>query len=428
MVVVEQGKILDILPYDARGNFRIHDIEDASLLPGLIDPHVHINEPGRTHWEGFDTATKAAIAGGITTLVDMPLNSSPVTISTSALKEKKNATLGQLHANVGFWGGLVPGNEHEVENLIEEGVLGFKGFLTHSGIDEFPNVTEKELRQTLPIIARYGLPVLLHCELSEKNEAWKTADKRIYANYLASRPRHWEDNAVKLAISLAEKYKVHIHIVHLSSSDSIAHIAEAKKRGVNITVETAQHYLFFNAENIPDGATQFKCAPPIRELENNLKLWEALKEGIIDFVATDHSPAPPELKQLSSGDFSSAWGGIASLQFAFSALWTAAEKKGHELEEVVQWLCEKPSHLIDQHSRGGIRIGAAADLVVMDTEKEFEVEQKTILHKHKTTPYLHHTLKGKVKETYIAGEKVYDRGAFTALNKGKIISHPNGAA
>ncbi|WP_460503408.1 allantoinase AllB, partial [Hymenobacter agri] len=323
-ILIENGRISALLPYEAEVAGEVMDVGHRAILPGVIDPHVHINEPGRTDWEGFNTATRASLAGGLTSLVDMPLNSAPVTTSVANLALKKAATRGQLHCNVGFWGGVVPGNAAEIEPLIAAGVLGFKAFLTHSGIDDFPNATEEDLRRVMPILAKHQLPLLVHCELSEDNDDWKQHDHRSYPNYLASRPKKWEDDAIAMMIRLCEETSCWVHIVHLSSADSIAPIAAARSRGLPLTVETGQHYLYFNAEDIRDGQTQFKCAPPIRERENNDQLWAALQAGIIDFVATDHSPAPPDLKQLASGDFTTAWGGIASLQLALPVLWTAA--------------------------------------------------------------------------------------------------------
>ncbi len=367
VVLIEQGKIAAITNELPQGNFPIEDIGDNVLMAGIVDPHVHINEPGRTDWEGFDTATKAALAGGITSLVEMPLNASPVTTTVKAFEEKINAAKGKLHTNCGFWGGIIPGNEKEIEPLIEkarlndtvgQGVLGFKAFLTHSGIDEFPNVTEEDLRKAMPIIAKHNLPLLVHCELSDQSLHSPLTINR-YNDYLQSRPKNWEDNAIALMIRLCEEFNCRTHIVHLSSADSIEQIVKAKQKGLPITVETAQHYLYFIAEQIKDGRTEFKCAPPIREKENNTKLWQALKEGIIDFVATDHSPAPSEMKETASGDFMKAWGGIASLQFALPVLWTAAQKNNGSLSDVAKWLCEKPALLpsikIKRKNRSGLR-------------------------------------------------------------------------
>lgn len=421
VVLLKNGKIADVSDDIPSGNLPVTDIGNKVLMPGVVDPHVHINEPGRTDWEGFDTATKAAIAGGITTLVDMPLNSSPVTTTDKGFDEKLQSTKGQLHTNCGFWGGLVPGNENEIEPLIEKGVLGFKAFLTHSGIDEFPNVAESNLRKAMPLIAKYGLPLLVHCELSTPTH-YSPPSTHLYKDYLTSRPKQWEDDAIALMIRLCREFNCRTHIVHLSSANSIGQIAKAKKEGLPLTVETGQHYLFFNAESIKDGQTQFKCAPPIREKENNERLWQALKEGIIDFVATDHSPAPPAMKQLTSGDFMKAWGGISSIQFALPVLWTAAKKHGCSPDDIAGWLCEKPAQLPGlQDSKGKIQKGHDADLVVWDPEKSFTVTENMIHHRHKITPYLNEELCGVVEQTYIKGELVFDKGSFTGLNKGTII-------
>jgi len=422
VVVIKDGLIVDITDdFPANDNCQRIDINDKVLMAGIIDPHVHINEPGRTDWEGFDTATKAAIAGGITTLADMPLNSSPVTTTANAFDKKINATKNQLHTNCGFWGGIIPGNENDIEPLIEKGVLGFKAFLVHSGIDEFPNITEADLRKVMPFIAKHNLPLLVHCELTD-NHKLPTGNPQSYKNYLLSRPPKWEDDAIALMIHLCEEYSCRVHVVHLSSSGSIEQIAKAKQKGLPITVETGQHYLYFNAEQIKDGKTQFKCAPPIREKENNEKLWNALKEGIIDFVATDHSPSPPDLKQLQSGDFMKAWGGIASLQFALPALWTAAKKRNCNINDMAKWLCENPAKLIGkQNNKGKIQKGFDADLVVWDDKNTFTVSEQMILHKHTITPYLYEELNGIIEKTFLGGEKVLDNGALTQLNKGKLL-------
>ncbi|WP_020601553.1 allantoinase AllB [Spirosoma spitsbergense] len=420
VVLVKDGRIADVLSELPAGfDADVIEIQDSVLMPGIIDPHVHINEPGRTDWEGFDTATKAAIAGGVTTLIDMPLNASPVTTTADAFDQKLAATEGKLHTNCGFWGGLIPGNTSEIEKLIAKGVLGFKAFLTHSGIDEFPNVMEADLRKAMPIIARHGLPLLVHCELST-NEKLATGDVRSYANYLSSRPGVWEDNAIALILRLCEEYNCRTHIVHLSSASSIEPIADAKRRGLPLTVETGQHYLFFNAETIPDGQTQFKCAPPIREKENNDRLWAALREGIIDFVATDHSPAPPDLKQMKSGNFMTAWGGIASLQLSLPVLWTAARQRGFGVAEIAGWLSEKPAQLAGVSTRKGtIETGYDADLVVWNPEKSFTVLADQLYHKHKMTPYLNEELYGVIEQTYLGGVPVFSHGSITQLNAGK---------
>ena len=422
VILIDKGIIIDVVnQLPTTDNIELIELGSKLLMPGVIDPHVHINEPGRTEWEGFDTATKAALAGGITTLVDMPLNSSPVTTSAIAFDEKIAAIKNKLHTNVGLWGGIIPGNDKEIEPLIQKGVLGFKAFLTHSGIDDFPNATEDDLRKAMPIIAKYNLPLLVHCELTDDEQRAKGIPQS-YQNYLQSRPKIWEDDAIAMMIRLCKEFNCRTHIVHLSSADSLEQIAAAKQKGLPLTVETGQHYLYFSAEEIKDGQTQFKCAPPIREKENNDKLWQALKDGLIDFVATDHSPATPDLKELLTGNFMKAWGGIASLQFALPVLWTAAKKRNATFNDMAKWLCENPAKLIGkENSKGKIAKGFDADLIVLDDEKTFVVTTEIILHKHKTTPYLNEQLFAVVEQTYLAGEKVYEEGKFVELNKGKII-------
>ncbi|MEN9571071.1 MAG: allantoinase AllB [Bacteroidota bacterium] len=422
VVLVQNGVITQV----TMGNSRppgVHCIElgNQLLMPGVVDTHVHINEPGRTEWEGFDTITRAAIAGGVTTLVDMPLNASPVTVTANYFNEKLAAAHGQLHCNVGFWGGIVPGNTADIAPLIQKGVLGFKAFLTHSGIDDFPNVTGDDLKLAMPILAKHQMPLLVHCELTD-NQTRATGNPLQYQNYLNSRPKKWEDDAIALMIQLCQAYHCRVHIVHLSSAESLEQIILAKSRGLPLTVETAQHYLYFCAEDIKDGQTQFKCAPPIRESANNKQLWLALKEGLIDMVATDHSPATPALKQTESGNFMQAWGGIASIQYALPVLWTAARERGCSMQQVAQWLCQKPALLAGlHHKKGSIAAGFDADLVVLDDEKSFVVEDASCLHRHKLSPYNGERLYGVVQQTYLAGQLVYEEGSVLALNKGKII-------
>ena len=425
-VLITHGTITGVLPtIDSGYEYDIIDAGNNAVMPGVIDPHVHINQPGRTEWEGFETATKAAITGGVTMLVDMPLNSSPVTTTVAALEEKMAASVSCINTNVGFWGGIVPGNENEIKGLSANGVLGFKAFLTHSGIDDFPNVTEDDLRKAMPMIARYGLPLLVHCELADDMQKVSSTmlgniNPRSYNEYLISRPMDWEDKAIAMMIRLCEEFNCRVHIVHLSSANSIEQITSAKNKGLPLTVETAQHYLYFSAETIPDGNTAYKCAPPIREKANNDLLWQALKNGIIDFVATDHSPAPPELKALETGDFSKAWGGISSIQFALPVLWTAARQRGFSLNDLAKWLCENPAKLSGQKRKGKIEIGYDADLLILNDQQSFIVTEEIIQHRHKVTPYLGETLIGVVLQTYLKGELVFDNGKITS-HKGEII-------
>ncbi len=423
-ICIQAGKIVDILENVAdfpEDPLLVDDLGELLVMPGVVDPHVHINEPGRTEWEGFDTASKAALAGGITSLVDMPLNSSPVTTNPAAFGEKLKATQGKLHTNIGFWGGVVPGNIREVEALIALGVLGFKAFLTHSGIDDFPNVQEADLRLVMPLLARHNMPLLVHCELPDSIRR-TPGDPCSYGNYLASRPSCWEVDAISLMLRLAAEYNCSVHIVHLSAASAIPLIEEARHQHIPVSVETAQHYLYFSAEDIPDRNTIFKCAPPIREKANNDKLWEAMERGIIDFVATDHSPSTPGLKEIASGNLLKAWGGIASLQFALPVLWTAAGKRKITMEKVVEWLCEKPAAFIGKGNlKGKIVEGFDADLVVFDDKASFRVNESIILHKHKITPYLNEELTGVVRQTYVGGAKVYENGQVIAFNKGSLI-------
>ena len=399
------------------------DIGDSLLMPGLVDPHVHLNEPGRADWEGFATGTRSAAAGGITTLVDMPLNSSPVTTTATAFDKKAIAAEGQLQVDCGFWGGIVPGNHTHIEPMIAKGVLGFKAFLTHSGIDEFPNVTEADLHKAMPIIARHNTPLLVHCELSANLQPQPGTDERSYQHYLSTRPKDWEDEAIALMIRLCEQYNCRVHIVHLSSANSIAPIKQAKEKGLPITVETAQHYLYFNAEEIPDAQTAYKCAPPIREKANNEQLWQALQDGIIDFVATDHSPAPPAMKEMASGNLMKAWGGIASLQLALPILWTAARKRNIPVTNMAKWLSTNPAILPGLNKRKGkIAQGYKADLFVWDPNKEFTVTAEQLHHKHKITPYLNQQLYGVVEQTWLSGKLIFNQGNFPSLNNGKIVT------
>ena len=397
----------------------VEDVGDLVLMPGIVDSHVHINDPG-TDWEGFDSATKAAAAGGITTLVDMPLNSLPVTTDADSFKSKLDAAKGKLNVDCGFWGGIVPDNADKIPELLQAGVLGIKAFLIDSGLKEFPHVIESDLRKGMNAIAESGLPLLVHSELNTGNELVIVNN---YPELLASRPRKWENDAIALLIQLCEEYNCRTHIVHLSSSESIVQIAEAKSRGLPLTVETCPHYLYFNSEDIPANDTSFKCAPPIREKENNELLWKAIKEGVIDLVVTDHSPAPPELKAKS---YNEAWGGIASLQFSLPVFWTAAKKHGLTLENVSALMCEKPAILAGIGNRKGkIGAGYQADFCIWDPDTEFTVDEEMIEHRHKMTPYLGEKLKGVVKQIYLKGEKIYDEGAFVSLAQGEIILAEN---
>lgn len=395
---VQNGVIVEIGGYDESSD---GDLGDLAILPGLVDPHVHINEPGRTEWEGFVTATQAAAAGGVTALVDMPLNSSPVTTTVAALDAKRHATKGKLHVDVGFYAGLVPGNEAEIPALLDAGVLGVKAFLCHSGIDEFPAATEKELRAAMPVLAERGIPLLVHAEIESAVPVMQ--DGRSYADYLASRPATFEREAIELLIDLCRETGCRTHIVHLADAESLPMIRAAKDEGLPLTVETAPHYLTFAAEDVPDGATQYKCAPPIRDAANRAGLWQGLADGVIDFIATDHSPCPPELKRLDQGRFDLAWGGISSLQLTLPAVWTEAKQRGHSLDEVVRWLCSAPAKFVGRES--SLTVGAAANLVVFDPDATFVVQGAQLLHRHPVTPYDGRRLQGVVQRTYLRGQQ-----------------------
>ncbi|MBL7954024.1 MAG: allantoinase AllB [Flavobacteriales bacterium] len=418
-LIIADGKIRDVLHgRTEQEGIPFESVGDKVIMPGVIDAHVHINEPGRTEWEGFETATKAAAAGGITTLIEMPLNASPVTTTVEALKFKLDAAKGKLHVNVGFYGGVVPSNINDLDGLLNAGVFGIKAFLTHSGIDEFPNVTEADLRRAMPILKKHDARLLVHCEL-ETMPAPRPTDPRSYQQYLASRPAQWETDAIALMIRLSEEFDVHVHIVHVSAAEALPLIRDAKRRGLRITAETCPHYLVFCAEEIPDGATEFKCAPPIRERANNELLWEALKDlptgqagGTLDFVATDHSPAPPDIKEQESGDFMKAWGGIAGLQFLLPAFWTGAKERGFSLEAVARLLCEQPGQFLGLKQKGRIAPGCDADLVVWDPEASFVVKEEMIQHRHKLTPYSGLILSGVIEQTIVGGTMVLHHGSF----------------
>ena len=407
-LIIAEGKISEVLPGKIeREGIPFESVGDKAIMPGVIDAHVHINEPGRTEWEGFETATKAATAGGITTMIEMPLNASPVTTTVDAFNLKLDASKGKLHANVGFYGGVIPSNIDDLDGLLNAGVFGIKAFLTHSGIDEFPNVSEVDLRKALPILKKHDAKLLVHCELESLVTPGLTrslTDVCSYAHYLASRPAKWENDAIALMIRLSEEFDVHVHIVHVSSAEALRLIRDAKKRGLRITAETCPHYLVFCAEEIPDGATEFKCAPPIRERANNELLWEALKDGTLDFVATDHSPAPPDIKEQTSGNFMKAWGGIAGLQFLLPAFWTGAKERGFSIEDVARLLCEHPADFLGLKTQGRIAPGCDADLVIWDPEASFVVKEEDIQHRHKLTPYAGRMLFGVVQRTVVRGE------------------------
>ena len=428
-IVVEGGRIAAVRAYDdVAGAARVVEAGTAAVLPGIVDSHVHINEPGRTEWEGFASATRAAVAGGVTTLVDMPLNSIPATTTAQALQVKRAATEGQLSADVGFWGGVVPGNGADLEPLWTAGVLGFKCFLVPSGVAEFQNVGEADLAEALPLLARLGAPLLVHAELpgpierAAELESCATWDGRAYACYVASRPPEAELEAIALMLRLARSTGARVHIVHLSASEAIPMLEEAREAGVPVTVETCPHYLHFDAEEIPDGACQYKCAPPIRDRANKRRLWDGLRDGVIDLVATDHSPCPSAMKRLEEGDFTAAWGGVASLQLGLAVTWTGARRRGFGLEDIARWMCAAPARLAGLEARKGtIAPGRDADLVVFEPDAEFVVEAAKLYHRHPTTPYAGARLAGVVRRTYLRGVLAYEHGQGPGTPTGRIL-------
>ena len=397
------------------------DLGDLVIMPGVIDVHVHVNEPGRTEWEGFETATQAAAAGGTTSIIDMPLNASPVTTTLKALEEKLESTKGKMNVNVGFYAGLVPGNSQHLEAMIKAGIVGVKCFLTHSGIDEFPNVTEKDLDQAMPIIAKYNLPLLAHCELyANEVECDFENHPTSYRHYLASRPKQWENEAIALMIRKCREHNCPVHIVHVASAEALSQIEAAKKEGLPITAETCTQYIYFNAEDIPDASCIYKCAPPIREKANNDQLKHAFLSGVLDFITTDHSPAPPNIKEMESGNLKKAWGGIAGIQFLLNGSWTAL-KDIMTLEQFIPLVTSKPAEFIKANKKGKIAIGNDADFVIWNPAASQIIKEEEILFRYKISPYIGQNLNGIVSETIVNGETVYQNKSVRNKNKGQWL-------
>ena len=418
-VHIRDGVIDAVRDYDdVAGDCELIDAGDAVVMPGLVDTHVHINSPGRTEWEGFESATRAAAAGGVTTLVDMPLNSIPATTTLAAFDSKIEDAKKGCFVDVGFWGGVVPGNTGELAAMQLAGAVGFKCFLVPSGVDEFQYVTEEHLREAMPELSRLDALLIVHAELPGPIDCCVSrldGPARDYSTFLASRPRAAENEAIELMIRLSREFGTRVHIVHLSSSEAVPLLRGARSAGVAITAETCPHYLHFAAEEIPDGATEFKCCPPIREHENREELWRGLAAGTIDMIVSDHSPCPAQMKLAETGDFLAAWGGIASLQLRLPIVWTEARRRGFTLHDLAKWLCENPARQVRLDSRkGSIAAGRDADLVIWNPDAEFVIDATSLHHRHKITPYHGETLTGVVQKTFLRGKKIYDDGSFAS--------------
>jgi allantoinase len=412
IVRVQDGRIAAIEPFHADVTGELVELaDDEVLLPGLVDTHVHVNEPGRTEWEGFDTATRAAAAGGVTTIIDMPLNSIPPTTTLAGLQAKQQRARSQAHVDIGFWGGAVPGNAHEIEPLHDAGVFGFKCFLVDSGVEEFPPLDADGFTAAMTETARVGALLIVHAEDAGVISRAPAAHGRTYSTFLSSRPPAAEDRAIATVLSTAEATGGRAHILHLSSADALAELHAARAAGVDVSVETCPHYLALDAASIPDGATQFKCCPPIRDDANRDRLWAGLRAGDIDMIVSDHSPCTVELKQLEAGDFGAAWGGIASVQLGLPVVWSAARARGHSLADVVRWMATAPADRVGLGHKGRIEIGADADLCVLVPDAEFVVDPQRLLHKNPISAYGGQRLSGAVRQTWLRGTRVDPQAA-----------------
>jgi allantoinase len=429
-ILVENEAIRGVVPQDRiPQGAALTDFGDFAILPGLVDSHTHVNEPGRTEWEGFVTAARAAAAGGYTLIVDMPLNCLPPTTTVESLQLKRSCAANASAVDFACWGGVVSDNQEHIEPLAAAGVPGFKCFLVHPGIDGFTMVTEQQLREALPRVAKTGLPLLVHAELPGPIETaarqLEESDWRCYDTYLRSRPDEAELRAIALLLCLCREFGFRLHIVHLATSQALDMLRRAKSERLPVTVETCPHYLYFSAEQILDGATLCKCAPPIRSEVNREQLWQALGEGVIDLVATDHSPCPPAMKHLGEGNFRRAWGGIASLSTALSVMWTEANRRGFSVEDIARWMAEKPAELAGCAARKGrIAAGYDADFVVFDCEAEFTLTEERLHYRHPVSPYLGQRFRGVIRQTYLRGRCIFSAGQFPGQPSGRECRPP----
>lgn len=411
-VVLAGDRIAAVLPYGtAPRGAPLCDLGELALLPGLVDTHVHINEPGRTAWEGFTSATRAAAAGGVTTLIDMPLNSIPATTTLHALRTKQDAARGRVHVDVGFWGGAIPGNTADLEPLYRAGVYGFKSFLAPSGVEEFPHVGPVDLDRALTEQARLGALAIIHAEAPHVLDAAPRRPGRVYTDFLASRPDAAETVAVEQLLAIAKRTGARVHVLHVSSADVLPLLAAAREHGIAVTAETCPHYLTLVAEGVPEGDTAFKCCPPIRSEANRDRLWHGVRDGAFVAVVSDHSPCTADLKRLDIGDFAAAWGGIASLQLGLSTVWTEARARGLELFDVVALMATGPARLAGLARKGAIAPGHDADLVAFDPDAVFTVDAAELHHRNPITPYAGRELTGRVHTTWLAGAPVDIHGS-----------------
>jgi allantoinase len=426
MIEVKDELITAIHSYNQKPTCEIKDFGEYVIMPGLVDSHVHINEPGRTEWEGFNTATQAAAAGGITALVDMPLNCIPVTTTKEAFQEKLDSVDDKLWVDCGFWGGVIPQNIDDLDDLLHAGVLGVKSFLIDSGIEEFPNVAAKDIRAAMPILAKHDVPYLIHAEL-DCGSFHDVEITKKYDSFLESRPKSWENNAISLMVDMARESKAEgdnckVHIVHLSSDEALNTIAQAKSEGLRFTAETCPHYLTIASENIPDGKTLFKCCPPIRENKNRENLWQAVTDGRLDFIVSDHSPCTPELKHIDTGDIEKAWGGISALQFGISLIWTEAKERGFSLIDIARLMSNETAKFAGLDSvKGAIKVNNHADFLVFDPNTEFTITNEMIKHRHNITPYAGRKVIGQVQHTFVRGHHVYQQDQFMNTPKGRPL-------